>query len=72
MIWLPSPNLGSEDFSYFQEEVPGVMFALGCGSQEGVGSGLHAADFAPDEGCIPVGMACHAAIALSLCGSGNV
>lgn len=71
VIWLPRPNLGSEDFSYFQEEVPGVMFALGCGNQEGVGGGLHAADFAPDESCIPVGMACHAAIALSLCGESD-
>lgn len=68
VLWLPRPNLGSEDFSYFQEEVPGVMFALGCGGQEGAGGGLHAADFTPDEGCIPVGMACQTAIALRLCG----
>ena len=68
VVWLPRPNLGSEDFSYFQEQVPGVMFVLGCGGPEGAGGGLHAADFAPDEGCIPVGMACQTAIALALCG----
>ena len=62
-------NLGSEDFSYFQEQVPGVMLVLGCGTPGEDRGGLHAADFTPDEACIPVGMACHTAIALALCGA---
>lgn len=71
VAWLPRPNLGSEDFSYFQEQVPGVMLVLGCGTPGEDRGGLHAADFTPDEACIPVGMACHTAIALALCGAGE-
>mgnify|MGYP002752614262 FL=1 len=69
VTWLPRPNLGSEDFSYFQEQVPGVMLVLGCGTPGEDRGGLHDADFTPDEACIPVGMACHTAIALALCGA---
>lgn len=30
IILIDKPHLGSEDFAYYQEEIPGVMFMLGC------------------------------------------
>ncbi|TMW73014.1 N-acetyldiaminopimelate deacetylase [Alteribacter natronophilus] len=39
-----------EDFGYFLEEVPGLMFWLGVASE----SGLHTPGLNPDEGAIPV------------------
>lgn len=69
VLALPRPNLGSEDFAFFQEEVPGVMYSLGCAPAAGCGS-LHTGEFCPDESCIPVGMAVHTAVALALCARG--
>lgn len=49
------PALGGEDFSYFQEVIPGVMFRLGVGRPEREMS-VHTATFDPDERAIPLGV----------------
>ncbi len=60
-----APQMGGEDFSLFQKEIPGVMFWLGVGNVErGIRSGLHTADFDIDEAALPVGVKTAAAILL--------
>lgn len=49
----------SEDFSYFQEKVPGFFFFLGAmpkGADPAKAPDHHTADFYIDEGCIKVGI----------------
>ncbi|HSG78462.1 MAG TPA: amidohydrolase [Acidimicrobiia bacterium] len=48
-------SLGSEDFSWFLEKVPGALVRLGAGLPDRHVD-LHSADFAIDERCIPTGM----------------
>lgn len=62
------PNLGSDDFGYFVERVPGVYMILGCRPPEGDCGGLHTPQFRPDEACIPVGVQAMAGAVLELCG----
>ncbi len=51
------PQMGAEDFSYFQKQIPGAMFWLGIRNEErGITSGLHTADFDIDEAALPVGV----------------
>ena len=46
------PSMGSEDFAFFCERVPGAVLRIGC-----KGSGpLHSPRFNPDEGVIEVGI----------------
>jgi metal-dependent amidase/aminoacylase/carboxypeptidase family protein len=46
------PSMGSEDFAFFCERVPGAVLRIGC-----KGSGpLHSPRFNPDEGAIEVGI----------------
>lgn len=68
VIELPKPHLGSEDFSHFQEVVPGCMVVLGCGGPDVEDGGLHAADMTLDEACLPVGVDVLVEIALEVCG----
>lgn len=54
---LVGPQMGAEDFSFFQREVPGVMFWLGVRNEaRGIVSGLHTADFDIDESALVVGV----------------
>lgn len=48
-------SLGSEDFSWFLEQVPGALIRLGAALGERTVD-LHSADFDVDERCIPTGM----------------
>jgi amidohydrolase len=50
------PLAGSEDFSYFSNEVPGFFYFLGT-TKEGTTSGdHHTPTFLADDGALPVGM----------------
>ena len=50
---LEAPVLAAEDFSFYQQEVPGVFFFLGVGSTPE----LHAQDFSfDDEAVLPAGV----------------
>lgn len=52
-----APQMGGEDFSLFQREIPGAMFWLGVRNEaRGITSGLHTTDFDIDEAALPVGV----------------
>ncbi|WP_031499030.1 M20 metallopeptidase family protein [Bryobacter aggregatus] len=58
-----APQMGAEDFSLFQKQIPGVMMWLGIRNEaRGIVSGLHTADFDIDEAALPVGVKTAAAI----------
>ena len=48
-------SMGSEDFAYYLEKVPGAMIRLGCASQETGSSPLHTPLFDVDERSISIG-----------------
>ncbi len=56
---LARPALITEDFSWYQQALPGLFFFLGCGPAPA----LHAADFDFDEGALSVGLDLFRAIA---------
>jgi len=62
---LTSPNLGGDDFAFYTEKIPGVLFRLGC---EGPAhsSPLHSPTFDFDEKVLPIGAALLAAVALKM------
>ncbi len=53
---LPQPSMGSEDFAYFLEHVPGVMFRLGTCAPGKEMTPLHTSTFDVDEAAIAVGV----------------
>jgi amidohydrolase len=53
--WLEQPSLGAEDFAQLLEGTRGTMFRLGVAGPQGC-TPLHSNTFAPDEGCLPVGV----------------
>ena len=58
-----APQMGGEDFSLFQKEIPGAMFWLGVRNESrGIVSGLHTTDFDIDESALAVGVKTAAAI----------
>jgi metal-dependent amidase/aminoacylase/carboxypeptidase family protein len=61
----------SEDFSLYLQQVPGCMFFLGTGSDQGPVSGLHSAHFQIDERILPLGSALLAQIALDFARDGE-
>jgi amidohydrolase len=52
---LPRPSMGSEDFAYYLERVPGTMFRLGAAGDSGSWPGLHTPNFDVDERCLAIG-----------------
>ena len=52
---MPRPSMGSEDFAYYLERVPGTMFRLGAAGDNGTWPGLHTPMFDVDERCLAVG-----------------
>ena len=48
-------SMGSEDFAFYLDQVPGAMARLGCASQTRGGAPLHTADFDVDEESIKLG-----------------
>ncbi len=59
------PVLGSEDFAFFAQQVPGFYFFLGTRGPGQDAQNLHAPDFDPDEGALTPGLI---AVALLLAG----
>ena len=59
--WLAEPLMGSEDFSYYLQEVPGCYFFLGTAREEPVS--LHNSHFDFDERILPLGASLLAKIA---------
>lgn len=62
-----SPTMYAEDFSYYQEKVPGIYVHLGVRpkDKENVPS-LHSPHFNPDEKAIPLGITSHVAFAMKM------
>jgi len=52
---IPRPSMGSEDFAFYLDRVPGAMFRLGCRSDETGGHALHTPEFDIDERALLIG-----------------
>lgn len=52
---IPRPSMGSEDFAFYLEQVPGAMIRLGSTSDRVGGSGLHTPTFDIDEESLRIG-----------------
>ncbi|GJU75311.1 IAA-amino acid hydrolase ILR1-like protein 5 [Tanacetum coccineum] len=65
-VKLSKKVMAGEDFAFYQQVVPGVMFGIGI-RNEGIGSihSPHSPYFFLDEDALPVGAALHTAIAES-------
>jgi amidohydrolase len=56
-VMLDVPDLGSEDFAFFQEVIPGFYFNLGVFNKDkGIQALVHTGFFDVDEGCLVVGV----------------
>lgn len=64
---IHQPSMGSEDFSFYGNEVPLAMFRLGCVSDQIGGPGLHSPMFDIDEEALAVGARIVAETALTWC-----
>lgn len=66
-IYGGEATMAGEDFAYFTQEVPSVLFKLGCkNSNTDSAYPLHHSEFDIDEDCLSVGVAMFVAIALDL------
>jgi amidohydrolase len=63
---LHHPAMGSEDFAYFAEKVPGFYFFLGVRTPGSRSQALHSPDFHPDEGALPWGLKAAAGLLAAL------
>nr|XP_043632773.1 IAA-amino acid hydrolase ILR1-like [Erigeron canadensis] len=71
-ILLGKPNvqllpvtMGGEDFSFFTQKMPAIMFGIGTSNKTHVPENLHSPYFVLDEEALPIGAAFHAAVAIS-------
>ena len=65
---MPDPAMGSEDFSFVLDRVPGAMVFLGVrpeGTHRGEVASLHSNRFELHEPALATGIALHAAVALA-------
>lgn len=61
---LPVPELGGEDFAFFAQRVPSLMFRLGVRNEaRGLVHGVHSSRFDLDEDALPIGAAALARVA---------
>ena len=59
----PSSQMGSEDFAWMLEKVPGCYFVLGNGTGQWVGCSIHNDGYDFNDALIPLGAACWVALA---------
>ncbi|HJN12026.1 MAG: amidohydrolase [Pirellulaceae bacterium] len=52
---IPRASMGSEDFAFYLDHVPGAMLRLGCRSELAGGAPLHTPTFDVDERALPIG-----------------
>lgn len=56
-IWGGAPTMAGEDFSYFSQNRPSVLFKLGCRNKSlGIVSPIHHSSFDIDENCLKTGV----------------
>lgn len=58
-------SMGSEDFSFYAQKMPAVMFAIGTKNESQADQPLHSPHFVIDEDALSIGSAFHAAVAIS-------
>jgi hippurate hydrolase len=63
VVELEAPVMGSEDFSYLLQRVPGALVFLGARPEGGDAFPLHSNRMVLDEGALADGVALHAALA---------
>ncbi len=68
VIIIGRPHMGSEDFAYYQEEIPGVMFMLGCAQEDCITGTLHSSELNVNEAALPNGINIFVNVAMSICG----
>lgn len=56
IITIPRPHMGSEDFSYYQEKMPGTIFMLGCHGEDTGDHPLHSPHLVIDEESLQYGV----------------
>jgi amidohydrolase len=62
---IPTPQMGGEDFAFFSQRVPSLMFRLGVRNEaRGIVHGVHSSRFDLDEDALPFGAAALARIAI--------
>lgn len=66
---IERPHMGSEDFAYYQEEIPGVMFMLGCAQADMPTGSLHSPELNINEDALINGVKVFCGIAAKLCGA---
>ena len=64
VIEMEKPHMGSEDYSYYLQKVPGVMGMLGARKDGGIPHPSHHPKFDFDERCLPLGAELLAATAV--------
>jgi amidohydrolase len=67
---MPTPIMGSEDFSYVLQRVPGAFAFLGTRPDSGPAHPNHSNRMLVNESALPVGVAMHVAVALDVLGGG--
>ena len=56
-VWGCEPTMAGEDFSYFSQNRPSVLFKLGCRNKSlGIVSPIHHSSFDIDENCLKTGV----------------
>lgn len=64
-VKVMAPVMGSEDFSFYQEVMPGYFFFLGMKNETlGKVESIHSPYFTLNEDALPYGAALHASLAL--------
>lgn len=68
LVQRANPSMYAEDFSYYQELVPGIFVHLGVNDEKKRSAiyGIHSSKFNPDERAIKTGIAAHVAFALKI------
>ncbi len=64
---IARPSMGSEDFACYLQDIPGVMFRLGCASDLASARALHTPDFDIDERSLELGVRILARSAIMAC-----
>ena len=65
VVALERPSMGSEDFSYFTEQTPGLLLRLGCTRAGETEHPLHSSHFVVDEEALAVGVSVLSGLALT-------
>ena len=65
---MPTPVMGSEDFSYVLQRVPGAFAFLGTRPESGPAYPNHSNRMLVNEAALPTGIAMHVAVALDVLG----